>query len=84
MNKEFTEVELELIYEFTDKNKGTLLKSKRKDCDFIIIDSPTSYTSIKVVIEDDKRFIKVCLSEFKQYDIQDCINPSDLKTALMP
>ena len=84
MNKEFTGVELDLIYEYTDKNKGTLLKSKRKDCDFIIIDSPTSYTSIAVVIEDDKRLIKVCLSEFKEYNPYECKNPSDLKKALLP
>ena len=84
MNKEFTDVELDLIYEYTDKNKGTLLKSKRKDCDFIIIDSPTSYTSITVVLEYNKRLIKVCLSEFKEYNPYKCNNPSDLKKALLP
>ena len=84
MNKEFTDIELELIHEFVDKHNGTLIKSKRNFCDFIVVDAPTCYCSIKVVIEEDKRFIKVCLSEFKEYNPYKCNNPSDLKKALMP
>jgi hypothetical protein len=74
----FSDVELELIVEYSNLHKGSLTSTNG----FILMKSDVINSSFKVKSCDDKRTVKVCHNVFGNYSVYNCAYPSILKTNL--
>jgi hypothetical protein len=78
---EFSEVELDLINEYVDKNKGVLTKTKDGRRDKFFISSDSLSACIRVT-NMEERTIFVCVKVFDIYYDYWVTTPPQLKTAL--
>lgn len=75
----FSPIEIGLIKEYSDIHKGELLITD----DNIIMKSEIIRSSFKVRRNNEnRRIIKICHIVFDNYDVYDCLYPSDLKKNL--
>ena len=81
LNKEFSEVELDLINQYTKKNKGVLTKVKTSQRDKFFISSESLSTCIRVT-DLKERTIFVCENRFGTYFDVWVRKPNELKNAL--
>ena len=81
LNKEFSEVELDLIEQYTKKNNGTLTKVKNAQRDKFFISSESLSTCIRVTDLKD-RTIFICQNRFGTYHDNWVQKPNELKKAL--
>ena len=78
---EFSEVELDLINEYVDKNKGVLTKTKDGRRDKFFISSDSLSACIRVT-NMEERTIFVCVKVFDIYHDYWVKTPPQLKNAL--
>ena len=74
----FSDVELELIVEYSNLHKGSLTSTNG----FILMKSEVINSSFKVKSYEDKRTVNVCHNVFGSYSVYSCAYPSILKTKL--
>lgn len=75
----FSPIEVDLIKEYSVLHKGELLIEDS----YIVMKSEAINSRFKIVRnEENKRTIKVCHIVFDNYDVYNCLHPSDLKLNL--
>ena len=79
LNRNFSDVEIDLINQLIDKYNGVKTISDRG---FIVVESETKNVSFKVNRDEKRRFIMVCVTEFGNYNPYLCLYPADIKRVL--
>ena len=82
LNRSFSDVELELIEEFTNIHKGTLRKEIKNSREYYLMSSEITNARFSINKVDNVRSIQIVINSFGNNDRYDCFNPMLLKKHL--
>lgn len=79
---EFSDIELDLINEFTDQHNGHLKKELRSNRDYFLMSSEVINARFSIEKENDVRTVKVIINSFGDNSDYNCLSPFFLKKVL--
>ena len=82
LNLEFSDVEMDLINEFTDKHKGTLTKELRSNRDYFLMSSEVVNARFSIENQNNVRTVKIIINSFSNHSDYDCLSPFFMKKVL--